>query len=122
MSFSDVLTSPNVEDDAAAITCEEAFLDGPTVAVRLVSKPRPRMRHEDVRDLIRPENEERVLQNRDEGGHKGRTDSNFEEFEVSKGRGESHEVRVRKQSLRLETEAEGNREGLCSTTTSPRRL
>ena len=49
------------------------------------------MRHEDPGDFEWPENEEWVLQNRDQGRHEGRADGGFEVLKESEGRGEFHE-------------------------------
>ena len=65
-------TSSNVKDYTVAIAWEELFFGGTSAAVHTIPVKSPDVRHEDPRDLMGSKNEKRVLQNRDQGGHKGR--------------------------------------------------
>ena len=73
-----MLTGSDIEDDAYAIAWEKLFLGGSSVLVDPVAINLPYMRHEDAGDLMGVENEEGILQHRDEGGHEGYLDDTLE--------------------------------------------
>lgn len=76
-------TCPDVEHDAVCVLRNKCLLDGTSALVDTVPKQLPDMRHKDARHLVRMPEQGRGPEDRGQGGHQGRPDSESQVEEES---------------------------------------